>query len=88
MARGWESKSIESQQDDARGSRAGSADSDAPADTDPARRVVALARARVVADLERATHTAHRRMLEQALAELDATLESTLPLDGGKARPR
>jgi hypothetical protein len=85
VARGWESKSIESQQDDARSTWGGS---DAPSDTDPARRVVVLARARVAADLERATHPAHRRMLEQALAKLDAALQNALPLDGGKARPR
>lgn len=71
MARGWESKAIESQQDDARGTKA-SRDSKPP--IDPARRTLELARARVRADLERATQPAHRRMLEQALADLDARL--------------
>ena len=71
MARGWESKAIESQQDDARGAKAGPP---VKAPVDPARRTVELARARVLADLERATQPAHRRMLEQALADLDAKL--------------
>lgn len=70
MARGWESKAIESQQDDARDPKARRA----AAPIDPARRTLELARARVVADLERATQPAHRRMLEQALADLDAKL--------------
>jgi hypothetical protein len=70
VARGWESKAIESQQDDAR--ERGKAKTSPP--QDPARRAIELARARVAADLERATQPAHRRMLEQALADLDAKL--------------
>ena len=71
MARGWESKAIESQQDDARGAKKprGSAPQ-----VDPARQALQLARARVIADLERATQPAHRQMLERALADLDAKL--------------
>ena len=57
MARGWDSKAIESQQDDARGAKK-------PARPSP----------QVLADLERATQLPHRRMLEQALADLDAKL--------------
>lgn len=71
MARGWESKAIESQQDDARGAKARGRT--AP-QVDPVRRTLELSRARVLADLERATQPAHRRMLEQALADLDAKL--------------
>jgi hypothetical protein len=71
MARGWESKAIESQQDDARGAKGRRAPA---AKIDPARRTLELARARVLADLEQATQPAHRRMLEQALADLDAKL--------------
>ena len=71
MARGWESKAIESQQDDARGAKKPGRPSP---QVDPARRALELARARVLADLERATLPPHRRMLEQALADLDAKL--------------
>jgi hypothetical protein len=71
MARGWESKAIESQQDDARGAKKPGAQSP---QVDQGRRAVELARARVLADLERAVQPAHRRMLEQALADLDAKL--------------
>jgi hypothetical protein len=70
MARGWESKAIESQQDDARVAKVRAA----TAPVDPARRALELARARVLADLEGATQAAHRRMLEQALADLDSKL--------------
>ena len=71
MARGWESKAIESQQDDARGAKKAARPSPP---VDPARRALELARARVLADLEQATQLPHRRMLEQALADLDAKL--------------
>lgn len=71
MARGWESKAVESQQDDARGAKGRGRPTP---QVDPARRTLELARARVLADLERATHPAHRRMLERALADLDGRL--------------
>jgi hypothetical protein len=71
MARGWESKAIESQQEDARGAKKPAASSP---QIDPARRALELARARVLADLERAIQPAHRQMLERALADLDAKL--------------
>ena len=72
MARGWESKNIESQQEEAQRRRS------APPPLTPeeqARRArrqsLELARARAAADLERATAPAHRRMLEQAIKALD-----------------
>lgn len=72
MARGWESKAIEAQQD-------------AAADTGPAappitpqeaarkatRATLMLARSRALADLQRACAPAHRAMLEQAIADLE-----------------
>ena len=75
MARGWESKSIESQQEEAARERV----------TKPAltpqqrvdlerRRTLELSRARAEADLARATSPAHRRMLEQTIAAIDAQL--------------
>jgi hypothetical protein len=75
MARGFESKMVEFQQEEAARGR-----SSAPALTpeQKARQVhragLELARARAAADLARATNPAHRRMLEQALAALDQQL--------------
>ena len=75
MARGWESKSIEAQQEEA-------ARETTPArvltDTERAnaerRRSLELARASAANDLSRATVPAHRRMLEQTLAAIEAQL--------------
>ena len=76
MARGWESKSIELQQDEASRRSAGTA---RPATSQERarqqqRRTLELARARATADLERATTDAHRAMLRRAIADLDDRL--------------
>jgi hypothetical protein len=75
MARGWESKSVESQQD-AAADRRKSATPVAPADAARAaqRSTLMLARTRALADLQLACAPAHRAMLEQAIADLDARL--------------
>jgi hypothetical protein len=72
MARGWESKSVEAQQEEAASKRA------APPPVDPKdarqrteRATLMLARTRALADLQRACVPAHRAMLEQAIADLD-----------------
>ena len=77
MARGWESKSVESQQDDAVRRK------DVRPELTPEeqerlvrRRTLELSRARLAADLDRASAPPHRRMLERGLADLDAQLES------------
>jgi len=75
MARGWESKAVEAQQDAAADTRR-----PAPviAPTDAARRAeratLMLARTRMMADLQLACAAAHRAMLEQAIADLDRRL--------------
>jgi hypothetical protein len=80
MARGWESKSIESQQADAAADRVKKAASSPEAvAAESRRRDLALSRARVAADLERATAPAHRQMLERALADLDARIAAAGP---------
>ena len=75
MARGWESKAVEAQQEEA-------------ADRKPAvppvtaeelerqrqRATLMLARARTLAQLQLACVPAHRSMLEQALADIEARL--------------
>lgn len=77
MARGWESKNIESQQEDAaRGRQAGAKMTPDERDRVARRRGLELARARAAADLATATAPAHRKMLEQAIAALDEQLRS------------
>jgi hypothetical protein len=75
MARGWESKSIEAQQEEKERAVAkappASAEQLAAADQ---RRTVELARRRALDDLSRATVPAHRAMLEKALQALDERL--------------
>lgn len=75
MARGWESKSVEAQQEAANAPR-----TTAPALTPDeaarkaARATLMLARTRSLADLQKACLPAHRAMLEQAIADLDQRL--------------
>ena len=77
MARGWESKAVEAQQDDRRrssdASRPGSA-GDADRERGSRRRVLELARARAAADLAKATAPAQREMLTRALVDLDRAI--------------
>jgi hypothetical protein len=75
MARGWESKSVEAQQEEA--IRAGTAhrpSSPAEMAVEERRRSLELTRRRAVDDLSRASVPAHRHMLEQAIASLDEEL--------------
>jgi len=75
VARGWESKAIESQQDSAADARrARPAVNPADASRQAARATLMLARTRALADLQSACAPAHRAMLEQAIAELDQRL--------------
>ena len=79
MARGWESKSIESQQEAAAAAKPSAA---APFSAEEAhlraeRATLMLARTRALADLQQACAPAHRAMLEQAIADLDRRLGKT-----------
>jgi hypothetical protein len=78
MARGWESKSIEAQQEEAERSegRRSARTELGPEERSKMerRRSLELARTRAADDLSRATAPAHRRMLEQALAAIEAQL--------------
>ena len=72
MARGWESKSVEAQQEDrARQDQTVKRLTPEEAASEARRQTVALARARAVADLAAARSPAHRAMLEAALRALD-----------------
>jgi hypothetical protein len=68
MARGWESKAVEAQQEDAARGK-----SSVPPE-DPRRRTLELARARAAQDLAVATVPAYRAMLEKLIAALDEQL--------------
>jgi hypothetical protein len=75
MARGWESKAIEAQQDDAqRLPRATAVKVGETPECTGRRAALELARARARADLAVATRPAHRQMLEDALKALDDQL--------------
>jgi len=79
MARGWESKSVESQQESAAAVRAVSRQAD-----DPEARVrrqergdLELSRTRVLRELAAAVHPRHREQLEAALRYLDSKIAAT-----------
>ena len=79
MARGWESKSIEAQQDEASRPKVVRAElSPEQQAIEERRRMLTLTRSRALADLERASAAPHRRMLEQAIAALDEQLAELL----------
>lgn len=80
VARGFESKQVESQQEEATRPKASGKrlTPDEIARLDRVR-TLELSRARLLADQQRATNTAHRRMLDQALAALDDQLRSLNP---------
>jgi hypothetical protein len=77
MARGWESKSVEAQQDAATEEQRLAA----PLSADEIRirterATLMLARTRALNDLQHACAPAHRAMLEQAIADLDRRLQA------------
>jgi hypothetical protein len=75
MARGFESKMVEFQQEEAQRKRSPSSGLTAEQQAAATRRAgLELTRRRAAADLERATAPAHRQMLQQAIAALDEQL--------------
>jgi hypothetical protein len=72
MARGWESKDIETQQELAEQRRAQKSTAETPEARERRLKIesLELTRARVQHDLERARHPRHRAQLEAALAHL------------------
>ena len=75
MARGFESKMVEFQQEEAARGRSVSPSLTPEQQARQTKRTgLELARARAAADLARATAPAHRKMLEQAIAALDQQL--------------
>jgi hypothetical protein len=76
MARGWESKGVESQIEALEQKKAmAAAASASPSGRDTVRDSLLLSRTRVVADLAAAHHPRHRFVLVRALAHLDEKLK-------------
>ncbi len=80
MARGWESKSVEQQQEEMaeqrRSARAPISPSPKQQQRNRKRDGLMLSRGHLMQQLQAATHPHHRQMLEQAIAELDRQLSS------------
>jgi hypothetical protein len=76
VARGFESKQVEFQQEEAARGRAPSGPRPSAQERErlDLQRALSLSRSRAVHDLSRATAPAHRVMLEHAIAALDAEL--------------
>lgn len=76
MARGWESKSVEAQQDEARQGASQSCVKLTPEEAARSRERenLRLSRQRVVQQIESSQNPKHRKILEDALAELDQKL--------------
>lgn len=82
MARGFESKAVEAQQQEATERRA-LRPAMTPQDAQRAaeRGTLMLARTRALSDLQRACAPAHRAMLEQAIRDLDIRLAALATVD-------
>ncbi len=78
MARGWESKSVEQQQEERSEERKTVRAPLSPSEQQRNRRRegLLLSRERLAQQLQTAVKPAHRQMLEQAIAELDRQLSS------------
>jgi len=79
MARGWESKDVESQVEEHRPEMSASEKlqkTQEQMEKDRERQGLELSKKHVLADLETATHPNHRKTLEAALAHLEAKIES------------
>ncbi len=79
MARGWESKDVESQVEEPRAEKPATEKSPRTPEQmekDRERQGLELSKKRVLADLESATHPNHRKSLEAALAHLESKIES------------
>lgn len=73
MARGWESKSVEQQQEEAASSKTSRVPRSAEEIGEERRRqTIELSRQRILQQLQVACNPRHRQMLEKALADLDA----------------
>ena len=74
MARGWESKSVESQMDDGRRRSEGPQRSREELDVERKRESLELSRRNIARDLSTARTETHRRALENALGFIESEL--------------
>jgi hypothetical protein len=75
VARGWESKSVEQQQDDARSASKPQRRLTAEQkETESRRQGLKLSRSRILEQIQSAGNPRYRAILEQALTEVDAQL--------------
>jgi hypothetical protein len=80
MSRGWESKSVESQMEDAASKRAATRHTPLTPEQiriRSEREGLEMSRTRVLKDLESASHPRHRAQLQAALDHLDQKLKQT-----------
>ena len=79
MARGWESKAVEAQMEEAekRALKRGALDELTPAERERRDRLesLRLSRSRTLTQLEQATRPAHRAMLQRTLQALEAEMD-------------
>jgi hypothetical protein len=89
MARGWESKSVEQQQEEMSAQRKTARAPLSPAEQQRNRKRegLLLSRQRLTQQLEAATNPRHRQMLEQAIAELDSQLSCFKEVTDSTSRP-
>ena len=88
MAKGWESKSVESQvEDSAREKRdkRGVQLTPAQVDTPPPREVLVLSRTRVQKDLQASQNQRYRDHLTRALADIEAQISALDETSGGNS---
>jgi hypothetical protein len=78
MARGWESKWVEQQQEEAKSNQGSKREPSSEQQIAQAqkRKGLELSRSRVLDQLNRAANPRHRQMLEAALAELERQLRA------------
>jgi hypothetical protein len=89
MARGWESKSVEDQLQQAQAISSKNHKTQlTPSELDLRRQreVLLLSRARVEHQLEAAQDPRYREQLHRALADIDARIKSSFPEEAGAAR--
>jgi len=84
MARGWESKAVESQIEAARSDRVASSEervTPEKADAHRKKETLLLARTHLLQQLQSSQNPRHREIIEKALADLEKQLASTEEVD-------
>lgn len=83
MARGWESKSVEQQQEEVASQKAPTRKALSPEQIASENRLrgLELSRQRILQQLQNACNSRHRQVLEAALAELDSQIKALCSTD-------